>query len=241
MSRVDERRDSASSEIEAFPDHEHPAAEGQDQEQGIPRRDSPHVRYSLTVNTEALSPPRADPQQQLSRSDTEVHRETNISPILRRRTRAATFRTIDDYDELDTSYTSRPGWQPGSEPGYDPQLPDGGHASMPTLSAPCDISVIDFSQAKMVQRRFDNESFVRFIKEPKEPWAKCRWININGLSWDVIQAVGNKKGLHKLALEDLMNIRNRTKCDWYVICVSFTSLSPNWKKQSILTKLLINL
>ncbi|KAF7559443.1 hypothetical protein G7046_g4722 [Stylonectria norvegica] len=130
-------------------------------------------------------------------------------------TRAQTFMTVDDYDEFDTAFSARPGWQPGSEPGYDPMLPDGGHASVPTLSAPCEITVIDFSQDNMVKRHFDNETFVNFIEGPKESWAKCRWININGLSWDVIQAVGNKKGLHKLALEDLMNIRNRTKADWY--------------------------
>lgn len=66
----------------------------------------------------------------------------------------------------------------------------------------------------MVKRNFDNESFISFLDTPKESWVKCRWININGLSWDIIQAVGNKKGLHKLALEDLMQIRNRTKADW---------------------------
>ncbi|KAF4461771.1 Mg2 transporter -like [Fusarium albosuccineum] len=179
-----------------------------------------HVRYNLSVDTQNvsqnLSPPQATPVRP-TRSDTEVHREMNFSPsLLRRRvTRAQTFKTVEDYDEFDTTFSARPGWQPGSEPGYDPMLPDGGHASMPTLSAPCEISVIDFSQQAMVKRHFDNEGFINFLDEPKEEWAKCRWININGLSWDVIQAVGNKKGLHKLALEDLMQIRNRTKADWY--------------------------
>ncbi|TQS32428.1 hypothetical protein Golomagni_07254 [Golovinomyces magnicellulatus] len=64
-------------------------------------------------------------------------------------------------------------------------------------------------------RQFDNETFIEYLKQPKEDWAKCRWININGLSWDVIQAVGATKGLHKLALEDIMNLKNRTKADWY--------------------------
>lgn len=131
------------------------------------------------------------------------------------RARAATFRTVEDFDEFDGAYSARPGWQPGSEPGYDPELPDGGHASMPTLNAPCRITVVDFSLDHVQKRHFDNESFIDFIEKPKEDWAKCRWININGLSWDVIQAVGNQKGLHKLALEDVMNIRNRTKADWY--------------------------
>ncbi|KAJ4260600.1 hypothetical protein NW762_007343 [Fusarium torreyae] len=175
-----------------------------------------HVRYNLTLNTENLSPPRADPVRP-ARSDTEIHREMNFSPsILRRRmTRVPTFKTVEDYDEFETNFGDRPGWQPGSEPGYDPRLPDGGHASMPALQAPCEITVVDFSQLNMVKRHFDNESFIPFLEQPRESWAKCRWINVNGLSWDVIQAIGNKKGLHKLALEDLMQIRNRTKADWY--------------------------
>ncbi|KAH6873626.1 hypothetical protein B0T10DRAFT_499686 [Thelonectria olida] len=174
------------------------------------------VRYNLMVDTENLSPPpRADPRQ-LSHSDTEIHHEINFSPILRQRTtRAPTFKTVDDYDEFDTAFSAGPGWQAGSEPGYDPTLPDGGHASMPILSAPCEITIIDISKTKMVKRHFDNESFIEFLEQPRESWAKCRWININGLSWDAIQAVGNKKNLHKLALEDMMSIRNRTKADWY--------------------------
>lgn len=180
--------------------------------------------YGLTVDTD-LSLSQADPRQ--LQSDTAVARggisPSHISPtILRRRgtnafqrERAATFRTVEDYDEFDGVYTHRPGWQPGSEPGYDPLLPDGGHASMPALSAPCQITVVDFGKNHVEKRHFDNQGFIDYLERPKDPWAKCRWININGLSWDVIQAVGHKKGLHKLALEDIMNIRNRTKADWY--------------------------
>ncbi|KAJ6441369.1 CorA family metal ion transporter [Purpureocillium lavendulum] len=160
----------------------------------------------------------AESQRALRTSSYDNARAPPSPSALRRRrsTRAATLTTLDDHDDfVDVAYGARPGWQPGSEPGFDPQLPDGGHASMPTLSAPCEITVVDFARDGMRKRHFDNDGFVRFIGEPKEPWAKCRWINVNGLSWDVIQAVGTNKGLHKLALEDIMNIRNRTKADWY--------------------------
>ena len=53
------------------------------------------------------------------------------------------------------------------------------------------------------------------MKVPRPDWAACRWININGLSWDVIKLLGNDKHLHRLAIEDLLNPRNRTKADWY--------------------------
>lgn len=171
----------------------------------------------LSVNTNVLSPPLADPRQRAhSDADVDPQASPNFSPILRRRTnRAATFKTVEHYDEFEDNWSARPGREPGAEPGYDPQLPNGGHTAMPGLSAACEITVVDFSKNRMVKKHFDNELFIEFLDKPKEPWARCRWINVNGLSWDVIQAIGTKKGLHKLALEDVMNIRNRTKMDWY--------------------------
>jgi len=86
---------------------------------------------------------------------------------------------------------------------------------MPTLNAPCDITVVDFSQDQFSIQRLDNETLEPFLQLAQPKWAKCRWINVNGLSWDVIQALGRHKNLHKLALEDIMNTRNRTKAEWY--------------------------
>ncbi|KAK7434084.1 hypothetical protein CaCOL14_004976 [Colletotrichum acutatum] len=140
---------------------------------------------------------------------TRASTDQNISPMRRR---AGTFKPVEDYGDFEMS---RPGWQPGSEPGFDPNKSDGGHASMPALRAECDISVFDFSQGNMVQHKFRNEEFVDFLRKPQEPWVQSRWINVNGLSWDVIQACGKYYNLHKLAIEDIMNTRNRTKADWY--------------------------
>ncbi|KAF5136317.1 hypothetical protein E5D57_000077 [Metarhizium anisopliae] len=176
-----------------------------------------HAAYHPGVDAQNLSPRRAEPRKRSARSDTEIYRDSFLSPVLvrRRSSRTNTFKTVDDCDDFDT-YGALPGWQPGSEPGYDPELPDGGHASMPALSAECDITVVDFALERVAKQHFKNESFIAFLDKPKEAWAKCRWINVNGLSWDVIQAVGTNKGLHKLALEDVMNLRNRTKADWSV-------------------------
>jgi hypothetical protein len=171
----------------------------------------PRVHYALQVDTMAAA---NDPTLQVpdATGSTTPQEDVPFSPVLRRRTtRASTFRTTDYGNDFDPR---RPGWQPGSEPGYDPEKPDGGHASMPTLSAPCEITVVDFAQDDMVMHHFENAGFIAFLEKPQEKWVKCRWININGLSWDVIQAVGQCKKLHKLAIEDMMNTRNRTKCDW---------------------------
>lgn len=137
-----------------------------------------------------------------------------MAGLRRRSSRAPTFRTFDGGDDYDVPFSSSLGWHPGAEPGYDPKLPDGGHASVPTLSAACEITVVDYSLDRIEQHHFGNDGFIEFLKQPQESWVKCRWININGLSWDVIQAVGTTKGLHKLAIEDIMNLRNRTKVDW---------------------------
>lgn len=76
----------------------------------------------------------------------------------------------------------------------------------------------------------DNDELAEFLKQPKEDWVVCRWININGLSWDVIRVLGNHKGLHRLAVEDLMNTRNRSKADWYndhtFVIVALQKLEP---------------
>lgn len=67
----------------------------------------------------------------------------------------------------------------------------------------------------MQQYRLDNSSIEQFLTRPKEDWVACRWICVNALSWDVIKVIGNHHHLHKLAIEDLMNPKNRTKADWY--------------------------
>ncbi|AEO69640.1 uncharacterized protein THITE_2146599 [Thermothielavioides terrestris NRRL 8126] len=86
---------------------------------------------------------------------------------------------------------------------------------MPTLSAPCEITVVDFSQDNLSIQKFDNETLPSFMNRPQPGWVKCRWVNVNGLSWDVIKVIGRRKNLHKLAVEDLMNTRNRTKVEWF--------------------------
>ncbi|SPQ26160.1 737d3a48-7b95-4302-b682-bdd258f802ba [Thermothielavioides terrestris] len=176
-------------------------------------RPNSHVHYAPTIDPglagtarPVLATELAKPA--LARSDTEAA----LSPSVRRRlTRAGTFKTVDDFEE----FTIRPGWHPGAEPGVDPTKPDGGHASMPTLSAPCEITVVDFSQDNLSIQKFDNETLPSFMNRPQPGWVKCRWVNVNGLSWDVIKVIGRRKNLHKLAVEDLMNTRNRTKVEWF--------------------------
>lgn len=108
-------------------------------------------------------------------------------------------------------------WAPGQEPGIDPTQSHDGHESSPAphLFEECEIKLVDFSLDSIQMHHLDNKSLAEFLEEPRPDWAACRWINVNGLSWDVIKLLGNDKGLHRLAIEDMMNTKNRTKADWY--------------------------
>jgi hypothetical protein len=172
-----------------------------------------HVHYGLDVNTELpnmasrlspRSPASPGITSGVTRSDTELSR----IGVRRRNTRANTFKTISEFDEI----AAEPGWHPGAEPGIDTSRPDGSHLT--GLHAECQITIVDFSQDHFVIHELDNNQLCAFVQAPQPAWVKCRWINVNGLSYDVIQALGNYKNLHRLAIEDIMNSRNRTKVDW---------------------------
>ncbi|KAL9000312.1 MAG: hypothetical protein Q9169_001029 [Polycauliona sp. 2 TL-2023] len=108
-------------------------------------------------------------------------------------------------------------WAPGQEPGIDPTQSHDEHESstVPLLFEECEIKVVDFSQESIEMHSLDNKSLADFLEAPRPDWVSCRWISVNGLSWDVIKLLGNDKGLHSLAIEDMMNTNNRTKADWY--------------------------
>jgi hypothetical protein len=135
----------------------------------------------------------------------------SIDTTLRRRiTRSHTVKKYDEYKS-----PTRPHWQePGAEPGVDTQN-DTQNDKYHQLHARCQITIVDFSDERVECHELDNDTLEDFLSLPKEEWVACRWINVNGLSWDVIRILGNHKSLHRLAIEDLMSDRGRTKVDWY--------------------------
>ncbi|KNZ76336.1 Magnesium transport protein CorA [Termitomyces sp. J132] len=108
----------------------------------------------------------------------------------------------------------------GAEPGVNPRRASAnllyGH-----IRQDCMIEVIDYSAVRSSFRRLTNKDLVNFLDDPlaseREPWVKVRWINIGGLSWDVLRAVSIKYDLHPLALEDIFHTRSQTrsKADYY--------------------------
>ena len=126
----------------------------------------------------------------------------DIEPPAKRRSRRTT-----------TAETYRPQrwgqkWQPGQEPG----IPA---AALHGPKRECDITVVDFSQDDIQIRHLDNDSLSTSLAIPREDWVVCRWINVNGISGDVIQLLARYKNFHRLAIEDMLNNHNRTKADWY--------------------------
>ncbi|OJD17867.1 hypothetical protein AJ78_02039 [Emergomyces pasteurianus Ep9510] len=147
---------------------------------------------------------------------TGVQRVESQDFIRRRAKRSDTARSY--HREGSTSESNN--WHPGDEPGLDPTEPlppyrTGGETLLREKNIRCDITVVDFSQDDMRMYHLDNDTLRPFLNKEREPWVLCRWINVNGLSWDVVSLLASHKGLHRLAIEDLLHSVNRTKVDWF--------------------------
>lgn len=59
-----------------------------------------------------------------------------------------------------------------------------------------------------------NRDFLQQI-ESRPAWSQVRWISVNGLSWEAISAISKRYQLHRLAIEDMVDIPQRSKVDLY--------------------------
>lgn len=181
-------------------------------------KDMPESRDFATplhVNTSVQRPSHIDLEAQSSAVQSEKH------PIVLPKSPAESIRHRRP-TRSNTAKTYRPEgrgapWQPGQEPGIDTSEHPNDRLSLRHLELheECEITVVDFSQDHIQMQRLDNKTLVTFIAQRRPAWTVCRWISVNGISWDVIKVLGNYKGLHRLAIEDLISPTNRTKADWY--------------------------
>lgn len=108
----------------------------------------------------------------------------------------------------------------GAEPGIDPRR-HSAFATFGNIRQKCLIDIIDYSSLRCSTGRMTNNEFVEFLKNREasapEPWVKVRWINVGGISWDVISALALKYDMHPLSVEDLLHRRGhaRSKADYY--------------------------
>nr|CAG8624515.1 12086_t:CDS:10 [Entrophospora candida] len=87
---------------------------------------------------------------------------------------------------------------PGRDPGIDPR------------NYPCSIFVSDFGEDEVVYSgKFSNKDLEGFLEKDRPDKTNVRWINVNGISWDVIKILALKFDLHPLSIEDaLQNTRH---------------------------------
>ena len=82
----------------------------------------------------------------------------------------------------------------GAEPGINPKLKSS-IAAFGRIHTSCRIDVIDYSSIRFEKKRMENAEFLEFLEKPRESWVKVRWINVGGLSWDVIHDLAIKYGM----------------------------------------------
>ncbi|CAE6419321.1 unnamed protein product [Rhizoctonia solani] len=110
---------------------------------------------------------------------------------------------------------------PGTEPGADPRKSTSAEL-YGSIKANCKIQICEYGPSKARFTDYDNKSFINWLNSneassKREIWNKVRWINIAGVSWDVISALALHYSLHPLAIEDVLHGRPnaRSKADYY--------------------------
>jgi len=94
-----------------------------------------------------------------------------------------------------SSYLSGKG--PGAEPGIDVRK-DAASLNYGHIRQSCQIEIADYSSVRSSFGRMTNREFIAFLEDraasEREPWVKVRWINVGGISWDVVRALALKYG-----------------------------------------------
>jgi len=83
---------------------------------------------------------------------------------------------------------------PGSEPGLDPRRATV-NAIYSNVHELCEIEVVDYSASNVEFNQYDNKGFVQLMRRQRPSWAKVRWINIAGVSWDVLSSLALAYGM----------------------------------------------
>lgn len=136
---------------------------------------------------------------------------------------SARFRSsVQKIIHMNRGYSALSRVSAGAEPGIDPRR-SSAYLNYGHIREKCTIDIVDYSSVRVNFRRMDNREFTEYLVDPtacrRESWVKVRWINIGGVSWDVISTLAIKYDIHPLALEDVMHQRGnqaRSKADYYI-------------------------
>lgn len=112
--------------------------------------------------------------------------------------------------DLRLKFPSRFDGTPGARPGLDPE----DLARLPTTPGAARVTCVDFSPAHVEVREVDDVP--AFLTGHRPEWVAVRWIDVGGLSdLGVIEALARKYRLHPLAVEDVLHVPQRPKCEAY--------------------------
>lgn len=85
----------------------------------------------------------------------------------------------------------------GAEPGIDVRQ-DSASLTYGHIVKNCVIEIADYSTIRSSFGKMTNREFINYLGDDaaseREPWVKVRWINIGGVSWDVVRALALKYG-----------------------------------------------
>lgn len=97
----------------------------------------------------------------------------------------------------------------GAEPGVDPRRASAdlqyGH-----IHKQCEIEITDYSSVRSAIGRMTNREFIELMCDDeasqRPSWVRVRWINIGGVSWDVIKALSLRYGTYSNSFFSLIII-----------------------------------
>lgn len=86
----------------------------------------------------------------------------------------------------------------GAEPGVDPRR-QSAYLHYAHIRERCEIQITDYSTVRSSFGKMDNARFVQMFNDERsserESWVKVRWINVCGISWDVMSVLALKYGM----------------------------------------------
>ncbi|GBF99998.1 hypothetical protein Rsub_12725 [Raphidocelis subcapitata] len=84
------------------------------------------------------------------------------------------------------------------------------------IKARASISLTDYSRDKVdIVEGASNAMLPMLLDRPRPEWSRVRWLNIMGLSWELVLQLARRYDWHPLAVEDLMHTPQRIKADFY--------------------------
>lgn len=151
-----------------------------------PRPKSPAVSHK-TKSVKSKASLRRIPTKNVQADVQPVH-----SPIQRFR---MSVQKVMHINKTSTCFSTK---GPGAEPGVDVRR-DSAYLTYGHIRQNCLIEIADYSSVRSNFRRMTNVEFINFLGNTKaserEPWVKVRWINVGGISWDVLRALALKYGM----------------------------------------------